>query len=68
MEKPLLLMFHLLEILNHLKNKKDSIILTGGIVPTYDRENLLEQGLCQFVLTGESENKINFLLESRVSS
>jgi radical SAM superfamily enzyme YgiQ (UPF0313 family) len=52
----------LLDILDHLKNRDDAIVLAGGVVPTYDWEKLLSQNLCHFVCEGESENKINFLL------
>ena len=52
----------LLDILGHLKNRGDAIVLAGGVVPTYDWEKLLSQKLCHFICEGESENKINFLL------
>ncbi|MEM0465176.1 MAG: radical SAM protein [Candidatus Pacearchaeota archaeon] len=52
-----------LEILRFLKDK-GKIIITGGHNATYEGEMLLNEGLCHFVCTRESENKINYLLDN----
>lgn len=53
----------LLEILRRLREKNKFVVVTGGVVPTYDWEKLLRDGLCHFVCEGESENKLNYLLD-----
>ena len=54
-----------IEILEHLKKRKDSrIIIAGGQNATYEGEKLLEDNLCHFVCQRESENKINFLFDN----
>ena len=46
-----------------LRRRDRSIVLVGGIIPTYEWRWLLERDLCHFVLKGESENKIICLFD-----
>jgi len=39
------------------------VVLAGGIIPTYEWKKLLQEDLCDFVLQGEAENKINCLMD-----
>lgn len=53
----------LLGILRHLNSYNKSIIIAGGIIASYESQNLLSRELCHFVIRGEGENKLNFLLD-----
>lgn len=53
----------LIKILKHLRLYNRSIIISGGIIATYESRNLLSRDLCHFVIKGEGENKLNFLLD-----
>lgn len=46
------------------KSKDKPIILAGGDYATHHAEEFLQDDLCDFVCQRESENKINFLLNS----
>ncbi|MBF0128247.1 MAG: cobalamin-dependent protein, partial [Magnetococcales bacterium] len=53
----------LLGVLRHLRQEGRRIVLTGGVIATYEYRSLLDQDLCHFVVRGEGENKFNLLLE-----
>lgn len=54
----------LMQILEFLKKRDGSVVITGGVIPTYEGRNLLLRNLCHFVIKGEGENRINHLLDS----
>lgn len=51
-------------LLEHLSKKNERIVIGGGVIATNEFENYLNMGLCHFITVGESENKINFLLDN----
>lgn len=51
------------QLLEFLRKKSQSVILTGGLIPSYEHKKLLSEGLCHFAFRGESENKINYLFD-----
>ena len=51
------------KVLQMLKKSNDSIIVTGGIIPTFEWEKLLKRELCHFVVRGEGEERISCLLD-----
>ncbi|MBU1122812.1 MAG: B12-binding domain-containing radical SAM protein [Candidatus Omnitrophica bacterium] len=53
----------LLQVLNFLKDQDNAIVITGGVIPTYEGEKFLSKDLCHFVIKGEGENKINYLFD-----
>ncbi|UCD55357.1 MAG: B12-binding domain-containing radical SAM protein [Candidatus Omnitrophota bacterium] len=53
----------LMQILEFLKREGQSVIIAGGVIATYEWENLLSRKLCHFVVKGEGENKINYLFD-----
>lgn len=53
----------LMEVLKFLRQRNRSVIITGGVIPTYEGESLQEQDLCHFVIEREGEDRINFLLD-----
>lgn len=54
----------LMNLLKYLKEIDKSVIIMGGAIASYENKNLLERGLTHFILKGESENKLNFLLDN----
>ena len=48
-------------LLRHLKEKNKHILITGGPIATNNYDSYLKADLCHFVVTGEGENKINYL-------
>lgn len=52
-----------LQILELAKNRGKRIVVTGGVIPTYEHERLLTKQLCHFVVEGEGEDRINYLLD-----
>lgn len=53
----------LIRILEYIKQRGHSIIVTGGVIASYEWKKLLSRELCHFVIRGEGENKINFLFD-----
>ncbi len=53
----------LTSVLRYFHQKDSSIVLAGGPIATNEYPSLLQEGLCHFVIEGEGENKINFLLD-----
>lgn len=51
------------EALSFLKEQDRHIILTGGVIPTYEWKYLISEELCHFVVKGEGENKVNYLFD-----
>lgn len=56
----------LLQILEFLKKRDASVVITGGVIPTYEWKNLFLRNLCHFVIRGEGENKINYLFDNLI--
>lgn len=55
--------YPLTSIMKLLRSKDRRIIIAGGPIATNEHENYLMKNLCHFVITGEGENKINFLFD-----
>ncbi|MFC1570455.1 B12-binding domain-containing radical SAM protein [Candidatus Omnitrophota bacterium] len=53
----------LMKILELLKKRDRSIVVVGGVIGTYEHENLLSRDLCHFVVKGEGEGKVNYLFD-----
>lgn len=53
----------LTEILRHLMGKQQYIALAGGPTATNEIQRILENGLCHFVIEGEGEDRLNYLLD-----
>ncbi|MBF0191251.1 MAG: radical SAM protein [Magnetococcales bacterium] len=53
----------MMRILHHLQQRDRQIVITGGVIASYEYRQLLQQRLCHFVVQGEGENKFNFLLD-----
>jgi radical SAM superfamily enzyme YgiQ (UPF0313 family) len=53
----------LMQILELLKEMNQHVVITGGIIPTYEAASLINRGLCHFTVKREGERKINFLLD-----
>ena len=54
----------LIQILEFLKERDKTVVVTGGVIGTYEWKNLLSRDLCHFVVKGEGENKINYLFDN----
>ncbi len=54
----------MLAILDHLRQRDDAVVVTGGLIATYEWPHLFEAGRCHFAVAGEGENKFRFLLAS----
>ena len=52
-------MLKVIDISRHFEN---SIVIGGGVIATYERTKLLSEGSCHFVVEGEGESKLNYLL------
>ncbi len=57
----------LIEVLGRIKQRQRSVVIAGGVIASYEWKTLLERDLAHFVVSGEGENKLNFLLD-RVTS
>ncbi len=54
-----------IQILEHLNSSnKRRVVLAGGQNATYDGKTILKDGLCDAICKYESENKINFFLDT----
>jgi tRNA A37 methylthiotransferase MiaB len=53
----------MLKSLEIIREQTDAIVIAGGVIATYETKNLLTDGGCHFVIAGEGENKLNFLLD-----
>ncbi|MBF0295268.1 MAG: B12-binding domain-containing radical SAM protein [Magnetococcales bacterium] len=53
----------MLRILEHLRRENRRIVLTGGVIATYEAQTLLDRNLCHFVVKGEGENKFRLIME-----
>jgi len=51
------------QTLETLQERNRSVVLTGGIIATYEYARLLDKKLCHFVVQREAENKINYLFD-----
>lgn len=53
----------MVEVLERVRRRGQSVVIAGGIIATYEWESLLSRSLAHFVVRGEGENKLNFLLD-----
>ena len=53
----------LLRVLSLLKARDESIVVAGGLIPTFEWRRLLDDDLCHLVVRGEGEPKIAYLLD-----
>ena len=53
----------MLETLRTVRACGEAITVGGGVIATYEWETLLARDLCHFVVRGEGENKLNYLLD-----
>ena len=53
----------MLKALKMIRSRGESIVISGGVIATYEWERLLSDELCHFVIKGEGENKLNYLLD-----
>ena len=53
----------MLEVLERVRRRNRSVVIAGGVIATYEWKNLLSQSLAHFVVRGEGENKLNYLLD-----
>ena len=52
-----------IQLLENLKKRNKHIVLAGGVVATFRKENLLNNGLCHFLFEGKSESSIKYLFD-----
>ncbi|MBF0384766.1 MAG: B12-binding domain-containing radical SAM protein [Candidatus Omnitrophica bacterium] len=55
--------YPLTAVLNYFKKRGKQIVLAGGPIAADEYKDYLEHDICHFVLTGEGENKINYLFD-----
>ncbi|NBR27246.1 MAG: radical SAM protein [Betaproteobacteria bacterium] len=53
----------MLDVLERVRRRNRSVVIAGGVIATYEWKNLLSQSLAHFVVRGEGENKLNYLLD-----
>jgi radical SAM superfamily enzyme YgiQ (UPF0313 family) len=53
----------MLEVLARIRKRNRSVVIAGGVIATYEWKTLLARHLAHFVIRGEGENKLNFLLD-----
>lgn len=53
----------MLDALRRIKRRQRSVVIVGGVIASYEWKSLLERDLAHFVVRGEGENKLNFLLD-----
>jgi len=54
----------LLKTLEFLRDYGRAIVIAGGVISSYENKSLLSAGLCHFVVQGEGEYRINYLLDN----
>lgn len=57
----------MLDVLERIRRRNRSVVIAGGVIATYEWETLLSRNLAHFVVRGEGENKLNFLLDKLTS-
>ncbi|MEN6576884.1 MAG: radical SAM protein [Phycisphaerales bacterium] len=50
-------------ILRRLTGRGDSVVVIGGPTATNEMDRYLQEGLCHFVVEGEGEDRLNYLLD-----
>jgi len=53
----------LMATLDFLKAENKRIVISGGMIPSFEYQRFLQKELCHFVIRGEGENKLNMLLD-----
>jgi radical SAM superfamily enzyme YgiQ (UPF0313 family) len=53
----------MLEVLRRVRRRGRAVVVAGGVIATYEWKSLLSPDLAHFVVRGEGENKLNFLLD-----
>lgn len=53
----------MVEVLERARRRGQSVVIAGGVIATYEWKSLLSRSLAHFVVRGEGENKLNFLLD-----
>jgi radical SAM superfamily enzyme YgiQ (UPF0313 family) len=53
----------MLKSLEIIREQTYAIVIGGGVIATYESKNFLASDGCHFVISGEGENKLNFLLD-----
>ncbi len=51
------------QVLKFLKERDRSVVIAGGVICTYEWENLLSHEECHFTIKGEAEYKLNYLFD-----
>jgi radical SAM superfamily enzyme YgiQ (UPF0313 family) len=52
-----------LQTLSYLREKKDCMVLAGGVIANNEWKNLLKRDLAHFVFDGEAENKLTYFIK-----
>jgi len=53
----------MIEVLERIRKRNRSVVIAGGVIATYEWKALLARNLAHFVVKGEGENKLNYLLD-----
>ena len=53
----------MLSVIKKARQGKSSVVIGGGVIATYEKKKLLSKDLCHFVVEGEGESKLNYLLD-----
>jgi radical SAM superfamily enzyme YgiQ (UPF0313 family) len=53
----------MIEVLERIHKRNRAVVVAGGVIATYEWKELLSRKLAHFVVRGEGENKLNFLLD-----
>jgi radical SAM superfamily enzyme YgiQ (UPF0313 family) len=53
----------MVETLEIVKQKTSAIVITGGVIASYEWRSILSRQLSDLVVKGEGENKLNFILD-----
>ncbi|MDD5194286.1 MAG: radical SAM protein [Candidatus Omnitrophica bacterium] len=56
--------YPLTSIMEHLINLGKYLVIAGGPIASNEYQNYLNKGLSHFIIEGEGENKINFLMDN----